>query len=142
MIEFEWDDEEELLDEPIGVKPFDFWAVLSAQLLALPEHHLTCAGFTEDNLLFALGMLWEHEVYTPIIVMNPFRIKDLIGCTNLQMRTPSLWVGTHRGKFRSTFEGRILDCDVHADPHIRRDVIIITDLERDPVQSTSVICIV
>ena len=121
----------------------DIGIVIAAKNATPAEHCLTCTGgLCLNNIRVMLGMLWEHGVNTPTIVLNPFQLCNVIDDTwtdnadtgvrtwpqlinrlllrrqrPIELARNNLW---HKG----TFRGYIYGCPVHAtDLLMRGDVV-------------------
>jgi len=118
-------------------------AILAAQTTPVRMTFTTMGALAPFTLASAVSKLWERGFDTPLIIMNPWRIKDIVSWgeegvpLNLRFRSirPREW------KHTGTLRGWFLDCEVHAHPDIDRDeIVIISDC--DECEASSKILIV
>lgn len=87
-----------------------------------------------DNLSSAISTLWEIGIDTPTIVVNPRRIRDMIGwgdepppLLRFQAIAPADW------KSNGSLRGRFLDCEVHASPALEWGHVVAFHRIQDPI---------
>ena len=60
----------------------DFGVAMAALAAAPTEHCYITSGFLDlNNIGHMLACLWEHGVHEPVIVMNPYRMLEMIDHT-------------------------------------------------------------